>query len=105
MSPYKILEQIGKGKGDITTELYENGSSVPDPKNVNVNHKNVMVFDDLMLGKQNICEAYYTRGRHNNIDCFYISQNYFKLPRQTIRENTNFIILFPQDYKKFITHL
>jgi hypothetical protein len=50
-----------------------------------------------MLEKQNKCEAYYTRGRHNNVDCFYIAQNYFKLPRQTIRENSNLFILFPQD--------
>ena len=34
-----------------------------------------------------------------NLDCFYVAQNYFKLPRQTIRENANFIILFKQDGK------
>jgi hypothetical protein len=52
-----------------------------------------------MLEEQNKCEAYYTMGRHNNVDCFYIAQNYFKLPRQTIRENSNLFIniLFPQD--------
>ena len=59
-----------------------------------------MIFDDLMLEKQNKCEAYYVHGRHNNIDCFYLAQNYFRLPRQTIlRENANFICLFPQDQK------
>ena len=31
--------------------------------------------------------------------CFYLSHNYFKLPRQTITENANFICLFPQDLK------
>ena len=45
-----------------------------------------------------------TRGRHNNCDTIYISQNYFRLPRQTIRENANFIILFPQDAKN-LTHI
>ena len=44
------------------------------------------------------------RGRHSNVDCFYLSQNYFKLPRQTIRENANFICLFPQDLKN-INHI
>ena len=39
------------------------------------------------------------RGRHNNCDTFYISQNYFLLPKHTIRENANFIILFLQDMK------
>ena len=58
-----------------------------------------MVFDDLLLEKQHIFESYYVRGRHSNVDCFYLAQNYFKLTRQTIRENANFICLFPQDLK------
>ena len=37
------------------------------------------------------------KGRHNNVYCFYLAQNYFKLPRQIIRVNANFICLFPQD--------
>ena len=59
----------------------------------------MMIFDDLLLERQNKCECYYIRGRHRNVDCFYLSQNYFKLPRQTIRENANFICLFPQDLR------
>ena len=39
------------------------------------------------------------RGRHRNVDCFYLDQYYFKLPCQTIRENANFVCLFPQDLK------
>ena len=58
-----------------------------------------MIFDDLQLEKQDKCETYYIRGRHSNVDCFYLAQNYFKLPRQTIKENANFICLFPQDQK------
>ena len=63
--------------------------------------KNLMIFDDLLLERQNKTECYYIRGMHSNVDCFYLSQNYFKLPRQTIRENANFICLFPQDLKNF----
>ena len=55
-----------------------------------------MVFNDLLLEKQITRESYYVRGRHSNVDCFYLAQNYFKLPRQTI---ANFICLFPQDQK------
>ena len=58
-----------------------------------------MVFDDLLLEKQNTCESYYVRGRHSNVDCLCLAQNYFKLPRQTIRENVNVMCLFPQDLK------
>ena len=54
------------------------------------------------LKNKNACESYYVRGRHSNVYCFYLAQNYFKLPRQTIRENANFICLFPQDLKNAI---
>ncbi|CAP20530.1 Protein CBG23764 [Caenorhabditis briggsae] len=70
---------------------------IPDPSSIDPNKKTLIIFDDLMLEKQNKIEQYYTRGRHNNIDCFYISQNYIKLPKNTIRENANLFIVFPQD--------
>ena len=66
--------------------------------------KNLLLLDDCFLGRQNKAEAYYTRGRHNYCDTTYIAQNYFRLPRHTIRENSNFIILFPQDSKN-LTHI
>ena len=77
---------------------------MPDPRELNSEDKNLMIFDDLLLERQNKCESYYIRGRHSNVNCFYLSQNYFKLPRQTIRENANFICLFPQDLKN-INHI
>ena len=43
---------------------------------------------------KDIIEKFCTRGRHNNCSCIYISQNYHKLPRQTIRTNCNSLILF-----------
>ena len=79
--------------------FFETGSDVPDPRELNPLDKNLMIFDDLLLEKQNKCEDYYVRGRHSNVDCFYLAQNYFKLPRQTIRENSNFICLFKQDLR------
>ena len=57
-----------------------------------------------MLGPQNKAEAYYTRGRPNNVDTIYITQNYFRLPRQTVRENANLIMLFKQDGRN-LSHL
>ena len=43
---------------------------------------------------QSAADNFYTRGRHNNVDSIYISQNFYKLPRQTIRSNANFMIFF-----------
>ena len=91
--------KANKNDSPINAKFFESGDDVCDPKDLDPNDKNLMVFDDLLLEKQNACERYYVRGRHSNVDCFYLSQNYFKLPRQTIRENANFFCLFPQDAK------
>ena len=77
--------------------FYQSAEDVPDSRELSSEKNNLMVFDDMLLEKQNTCESYYVRGRHSNVDCFYLAQNYFKLPRQTIRENANVICLFPQD--------
>ncbi|KAL9966048.1 hypothetical protein ACROYT_G024059 [Oculina patagonica] len=91
-------------KSDIKVEYFEEAEDVPDPRDLSKDDKNLLIFDDLILSKQNKIEDYYTRGRHSNVDCIYLSQNYFKLPRQTIRENANLFILFPQDLKN-INHI
>ena len=51
----------------------------------------------MLLSKQesNI-NLFITRGRLNNIDIYYISQSYFHLPKNTIRNNSNIIFLFKQ---------
>ena len=106
-SPLAIIEEMAKNnhhKPDIECTFYESAEDVPDPRDLSLVNKNLMIFDDLQLEKQNKCESYYIRGRHSNVDCFYLAQNYFKLPRQTIRENANFICLFPQDLKN-INHI
>ena len=93
-----------KNKSKVKCNFFEMASDVPDPRDINTEDKNLMIFDDLLLERQNKCKCYYIRGRNSNVDCFYLSQNYFKLCRQIIRENTNFICLFPQDLKN-INHI
>ena len=39
---------------------------------------------------------FYTRGRHEDSSVFYVSQRYFGLPRQNIRNNSDRLILFKQ---------
>ena len=105
ISPISVVEEIAKDirdKCDVECKFYESAEDVPDPRGRNSQKKNLMVFDDLLLEKEITCESYYVRGRYINVDCFYLAQNYFKLPRQTIRENANFICLFPQDLKILI---
>ena len=87
--PTEILAEVAreynhdKDKDTISCQFFESATDVPDPKDMDKSKNNLMIFDDLQLEKQGKCEAYYVRGRHNNVDCFYLAQNYFKLPRQT----------------------
>ena len=57
----------------------------------------------MLLSKQesNI-DLFFTGGRHNNIDIYYISQSFFNLPKNTIRNNSNIIILFKQTLRDII---
>jgi len=101
MSPIQLLEELAKkrrfcSKEPIGCNFYESADDVPDPKVVSPEHKNLMIFDDLLFQKQNKCETYYACGRHSNCDCLYLSQNCFKLPCQTFRENANFFVCFPR---------
>ena len=102
ISPILIVEEMAKDirdESDVVRNLYQSAEDVPDPRKLSSEKRNLMVFNDLLLEKQNTCESYYVRERHSKVDCFYLAQNYFKLPRQTIREDANFICLFPQDLK------
>ena len=80
----------------IQVTFEEDVNQVPDPREFSPRHKNLVVLDDVMLVPQGNLEKYFVRGRHNAINIFYISQNYFRLPRSTIRENSNFFMFFRQ---------
>jgi hypothetical protein len=98
--PIQLIEDYeGKREGHIKVEFFNDCKSIPDPSSLDKNNKNLLVLDDCLLEKQNKAEAYWTRSRHVNFICWYLSQNYFRLPRTTIRENSNVIILFQQDAK------
>ena len=98
--PTEAIEKFnGIRNGEITAEFFENCDLIPDPKNLDPQLKNLIILDDCYLGKQSTSKAYFARGRHSNCDVFYISQNYFTLPRNSVRENSNLIFLFQQNAK------
>ena len=51
-----------------------------------------VVFDDMLDTSQKLIDPFFTRGRHNDLDVYYLSQSYFDLPKRTIRNNSNIII-------------
>ena len=57
-------------------------------------------FDDMLGSKEakNI-DAFFTRGRNQNLDINYISQSCYEVPKNAIRKNCGRIMLFPQTLK------
>ena len=49
-----------------------------------------------MFGARNSSQLHeiFTRGRYENLDVYYLSQSFFGLPRQSIRNNSDILILF-----------
>ena len=57
--------------------------------------KNLIIFDDCVnIKNQSVMEAYFTRGRHQNCNCIYLSQSWYDLPGRSIRGNSTFVIFF-----------
>ena len=97
----EVLEKIGdKRPIHIITRSpnqYPNYKTSNEIKPINKYKGSVVMFDD-MLGSKNSSQIdeFFTRGRHEDIDVYYISQSYFGLPRQSIRNNSDRLILFKQ---------
>ena len=97
----KVLEKIGNKRPiHIITRSpnqYPNYKTNNEIKPINKYKGSVVIFDD-MLGAKNSSQIdeFFTRGRHEDLDVYYISQSYFALPRQSIRNNSDILILFKQ---------
>ena len=78
---------------DVSVEEDLEGRTIQDFQNCCV------VFDDMLDTSQKLIDPFFTRGRHNDLDVYYLSQSYFDLPKRTMRNNSNVIILFQQTLK------
>ena len=59
-----------------------------------------VVFDEMLDSNQNLSDPFSTRGRHSDLDVYYLTPSYFDSPKRTIRNNSKIIILFQQTLKK-----
>ena len=97
----KVLEKLGNKRPihiiTRSSNQYPNYKTSNENKPINKYKGSVVIFDD-MLGAENSSQKdeFFTRGRHENIDVYYISQSYFALPIKSIRNNSDSLILFKQ---------
>lgn len=92
---YVYLKNMFNQIDEIGFYTFSSNEEVIPPENAKPN--SIFIFDDVITQKQNNIKSYFCMGRHNNIDCFYLTQSYAHVPKHLIRENANFIILFRQD--------
>lgn len=92
---YQLLKQIISDIDGVNIFTFYENDKVIQPEEVLPN--SVFVMDDVIGENQNVIRDYFSRGRHNKVDIFYLAQSYSKVPKQLIRDNANLIILFKQD--------
>ena len=98
-----VIEEIVNNKdfqeSDTEIETYENIEDLKFPQEYENN--SVIILDDLNekeINNEKI-QAMFKRGRHNNLSIFIISQDYYELPKRTIRCNGNVFHFFkPNNY-------
>ena len=97
----KVLQKIGDKRPIIiitrSLNQYPTYKTSNEIKPINKYKGSVVTFDD-MLGAKNSSQVdeFFTRGRQENLDVYYVSQSFFALPRQIIRNNSDRLILFKQ---------
>ena len=97
----KVLEKIDNQRPiHIITRSpnqYPNYKTNNEIKPINKYKRSVVIFDDMLGAKiSSQIDEFFTRGRYEDLDVYYISQSYFALPRQSIRNNSDILILFKQ---------
>lgn len=92
---YKMLSDILSDIDGIKLFTFYENEQVIEPEKALPN--SVFIFDDIITENQKIARTYFSRGRHNLVDVFYLAQSYSKVPKQLLRDNANFIVLFKQD--------
>jgi len=92
----EAVEQCAKKE---VASFHSSADNIIPADKLNSEERSIMVFDDVMIEKQGPIEKYFCLSRHGGADCLYLTQNYFRIPKQAIRDNANLIILFNQDNK------
>lgn len=108
-TPYQMLYQLLRDyykslqkRFRITNEIirfYGPGDDVLNPSELDANRTHIVIFDDVQEERQKVMTDYFCRGRHNNINAFYLCQSLHRIKKHGIRQNANIFILFRQDRK------
>ena len=92
-------------KPNTEIETYESIEELKFPQEYD--DGGVIVLDDLNEKEMNDprVQALFKRSRHNNLSVFKISQDYYELPKRTIRANGNIYHIFKPNYFRDVQNL
>ena len=77
--------------------FYDADEEIANPETLDKFKNHIMILDDVMLKDQTKIKDYFCRGRHTNVNVFYLCQSLFQISKKSIRDNANIFILFKQD--------
>ncbi|XZQ52184.1 MAG: ATPase/DNA packaging protein [Candidatus Karelsulcia muelleri] len=92
---YVMLGNVFNALSEIEYFTFSENDEVPSPTDISPN--SVMLFDDVACERQHNIRKYFAMGRHSGVDTLYLCQTYSLVPKQLVRDNANFLILFKQD--------
>lgn len=92
---YEYLRKILAPINGLGYYGFSDATNIVEPSDAKPN--SIFIFDDVMCEKQDVIRSYFCMGRHRNVDVFYLAQTYSRVPKQLVRDNANFIVVFKQD--------
>lgn len=92
---YKFVESVIEAIDGIEYHPFSDHEEVIAPQDARPH--SIIVFDDVACEKQDNIRAFFSMGRHEDVDCFYLCQTYTRIPKHLVRDNANFLVLFKQD--------
>lgn len=102
---YVYLKEVMKPIKEIRFFTFSTNDTILSPDEMRPN--SLVIFDDCMndsLVNRTSIKNIYTLGRHKNIDCLYCLQSYTRASKHTVREQSNFLCIWPQDILN-LTHI
>ena len=96
----EVINNKDYEKSDTEIETYDNIEELRYPQEYENN--SIIILDDLNEKEINNdkIQAMFKRGRHNNLSIFIISQDFYELPKRTIRANGNIYHIFkPNNFR------
>lgn len=90
---YKMLREVIEPIEDVEFYGFQDREDMPDKPPP----FSIFIFDDLAESNHRPVMQYFSYARHFDVDCLYLGQTYSRIPKQLIRDNANFIVLFKQD--------